>query len=56
MLMRLFIAIDITENIKDYLNTLKDRFGDDLAKIKWVTKEQMHLTLKFLGEVEERDL
>jgi len=50
--MRLFIAIEMPEEIKEYLIQIQSKIGNDLAKIKWVNKEQMHLTLKFLGEVE----
>jgi len=54
--MRLFIAVDIPEEIKDYLVTIRNKISSDFAKIRWVTKEQMHITLKFLGEVAETNL
>ena len=50
--MRLFIAIEIPEEIKEYISQIKDSIGNDLAKIRFVGKEKMHLTLKFLGEVQ----
>ena len=50
--MRLFIAIEIPKEIKLYLVKIQEYIGNDMAKVKWVNKEQMHLTLKFLGEVQ----
>jgi len=50
--MRLFIAIEMPEEIKEYLIQIQSKIGNDLAKIRWVNKEQIHLTLKFLGEVQ----
>lgn len=49
--MRLFIAINIPEEIKEYILTIQKQILDDSPKIKLVNKQQMHLTLKFLGEV-----
>ena len=54
--MRLFIAVDSSEEVKDYLSSLQSKLNNELARIKFVGKEQMHLTLKFLGEVEESRL
>lgn len=52
--MRLFLAIDLPEEIKEYLFQLEKKFKE--AKITWVSKKNLHLTLKFLGEVSEKDL
>jgi len=49
--MRLFIAIDFKEN---YLKELQDKIPDDIANIKKVSS--YHLTLKFLGDLEEPHL
>ena len=49
--MRLFIAIDLPDNVKDYLYCLQRSFNKDNSKIIWVYKKNLHLTLKFLGEV-----
>lgn len=54
--MRIFVAIKIPENIKDYISGVQESIGDDLAKIRWVNKNQMHLTLKFLGEVQPSNI
>lgn len=57
--MRLFIAIAISESIRDALSdTVKTlRQSQTRAeKIKWVEPENYHLTLKFFGEVAENQL
>lgn len=43
---RLFIAIDLPSNIKEELMNL--RLG--IPGAKWVDEEQLHLTLRFIGE------
>ncbi len=48
---RLFVAINLSEEIKSYLFGLNKELDLD-AKIKWVAKKNLHLTLKFLGYVE----
>ncbi|MHC4517325.1 MAG: RNA 2',3'-cyclic phosphodiesterase [Planctomycetota bacterium] len=58
--MRCFIAIDIDEEIRAALHDLQqDLAGSvDIRKgdVKWVRPETMHLTLKFLGEIRDREL
>ena len=57
--MRCFIAIDIDEGIKTALGDLQQEMAAaaDIGKsdVKWVRPDAMHLTLKFLGEVRDRD-
>ena len=54
--MRTFIAVeipkDIQEAIGDYIDSIRESFKD----VKWVSPENLHLTIKFLGEVKESDL
>jgi 2'-5' RNA ligase len=54
--MRLFIAIDIDDAVKAAVVKLQHRMKQSLRNsngLKWVPLEQMHLTLKFLGEVDD---
>ncbi|MGQ9707842.1 MAG: RNA 2',3'-cyclic phosphodiesterase [bacterium] len=54
-LMRSFVAIDISIEVKEQLSALLKHL--DLNRnlnIKWVKPERMHLTLAFLGEVSFR--
>ncbi len=50
--MRTFIAIDLGPAIKDRLAALVSRLKPLGGDVKWVSREAMHLTLKFLGEVD----
>jgi 2'-5' RNA ligase len=49
-LMRLFIAIELPDDLKTALSRLRV----DVPGARWVPPEQLHLTLAFLGEVEEK--
>ena len=49
--MRLFIACDLPENVRKKLVTLQNTLGSENARIKWVEQKNIHLTMKFLGEV-----
>ena len=49
--MRLFIAIDIPEDVRKKLVSFQEKIGNEHARIKWVEADNIHLTLKFLGEV-----
>ncbi len=51
--MRAFIAVDLEDSIKDRLTTLVENLKPAGRNIKWVARENFHLTLKFLGEIEE---
>jgi 2'-5' RNA ligase len=57
--MRVFIAIDIGEEIRKGLAVLQAELQDkaDIKKsdVKWVNPENIHLTLKFLGEIRDKD-
>jgi RNA 2',3'-cyclic 3'-phosphodiesterase len=47
---RLFIAIDIPDAIKAQLITLRT----DLPSAKWVEKDSIHLTLRFIGDADAK--
>ncbi len=52
--MRIFLAVDLPLEIKDYLFELECKIKNfNLGKVNWVFKKNLHLTLKFLGEVSE---
>ncbi|UKL13982.1 RNA 2',3'-cyclic phosphodiesterase [Dissulfurimicrobium hydrothermale] len=54
---RIFIAIDIPDNccniVRDRLAVWRSYRSDSRADIRWVRSDNLHLTLKFLGDVSE---
>jgi RNA 2',3'-cyclic 3'-phosphodiesterase len=52
--MRLFIAITIPDNIKNSIFGMQKQIKD--AKITWVAKKHLHVTLKFLGDIKENNI
>lgn len=54
--MRTFIAIGIPKNIKDKIGVYEEPLRKERAKISWIKPENIHITLKFLGEVEENKI
>ncbi len=55
--MRTFIAVDIGPDVRAALRRfqrrLRDKSGLDRPDVKWVEPDNIHLTLKFLGEVRD---
>jgi len=54
--MRAFIAIELPGEIKDFLSRAQERLKTSAADVKWVEPENIHLTLKFLGEIDDKKL
>jgi len=54
--MRLFIAIEISPDVRAALATLLKDFRVIAPQVKWVRAENMHITLKFLGETDSSKL
>jgi len=52
--MRTFIAIELPKEIKDSLAKLQNQLNESGADVKWVEPQNLHLTLKFLGERDEK--
>ena len=46
---RTFIAINLDPEMKKYLTSLQNNLNVPESKIKWVEKNNLHLTIKFLG-------
>jgi len=51
--MRTFIAIELPKEIKEYLARVQNKLKASGADVKWVEPANIHLTLKFLGEIDE---
>ena len=51
---RVFIAVDVEKEIKEYLKQLIEEIkAFDIPNIRLVKAKNIHITLKFLGEVED---
>lgn len=51
--MRTFIAIELSQETRLALGRLIGELKPELGRVTWVRPERMHLTLKFLGEIDE---
>ena len=49
--MRLFTAIELDDRVKDVLVRARESLSRHDRVVRWVTRDQMHLTLVFLGDV-----
>ena len=49
---RAFIAVEIDNQTKQKISDLISNLKKSKADIKWITEGQMHLTLKFLGNID----
>lgn len=55
--MRAFLALNIDENIKNkYHNLLLKKIDDNIAEVKFVNKNKMHITLVFFENIKESDI
>lgn len=54
--MRMFVAIPVPDKVKQHARMFRNDLGVSRADIKWVDYQNYHLTLKFLGEVNEAAL
>ena len=54
--MRLFVAIEISSEIRERLAEFVSRTQPRLANARWVRMEGLHITLKFLGNVADQRL
>lgn len=53
--MRTFIAVELQQDVVDSINNFLLKTTNEIKnnKVSWVKKENLHITLKFLGEIEE---
>ena len=55
MAIRTFLALDLDAAIRDRLVEAVAEMPQAGAKLRWVARENLHVTVKFLGDVEEGD-
>ena len=56
MNIRLFVAVEITEEIRKKLAEFQDELKKVDADVGWVAPENLHITLKFIGYIDEEKI
>jgi len=56
LILRSFIAIELPEAVKSALTILQHDLKKCGADIRWVKPGNIHLTLKFLGDIDEKNI
>ena len=51
--MRLFVAMELEQAVRKAMESLQKSLASACPDVRWVRPELMHLTLKFLGEVDD---
>ena len=54
--LRTFVAVEISEPIRARAAELFALLGGTSASVKWVEPHNLHLTMKFLGDVHQREI
>lgn len=54
--MRSFIAIDIPAKEKSTLARIQEELKGCGADVRWVNPDNLHLTMKFLGDIKDNDI
>src|SRR5688572_27511877 len=52
--MRLFLAIELPDDVRNHLLVARQRLETGLPKIAYTKPQNLHLTLKFLGDVDKK--
>ena len=56
MVVRAFIALEIPKEVRTLIAEIQERLRSAEASVKWVRPANIHLTIKFLGDVETAKL
>jgi RNA 2',3'-cyclic 3'-phosphodiesterase len=54
--MRLFFAIELDGDVQDLLDAATASLRAEAPELAWLDRERRHLTLKFLGDVDEQSV
>ena len=54
--MRCFVAVPLPEPVRELLRRVQEALARAEDEVKWVERENLHLSLKFLGEVTEEQV
>ena len=52
-MIRSFLAIELPRTIQEKIEEIQEDLKSTHADVRWVSPEKIHLTLKFLGNIEE---
>ncbi|MFA5629294.1 MAG: RNA 2',3'-cyclic phosphodiesterase [Dehalococcoidales bacterium] len=55
-IIRAFIAIELPQSLKEELAKLQEKLKANTSCVKWVSPDSIHLTLKFLGDIEKTNV
>jgi len=55
-LIRTFIAIPVPESVFKLQRNLKNTISEKTGKVRWVKRDQLHITLKFVGDTPEESI
>ena len=55
-MLRTFVAVELSGPVRARAEKLIAAIDGTAAEVKWVEPHNLHITLKFLGDVHERDL
>lgn len=50
---RIFFAVDLPDKVKDAVLNLQCGIKAETGAVKWVERKNLHITLQFIGEVDE---
>lgn len=48
---RAFIAVELDSQIKEELSRIQESLKTSQADVKWISPDNLHITLKFLGQI-----
>lgn len=54
--MRLFVAIELSDAVRKSLSNMQTAMKRSCSDVRWIPAEQLHLTVKFLGDVADGDV
>ena len=54
--LRIFLALELDDAVRQNVVVLQRALGQKALSVKWVEPQNLHLTLLFLGDVEDREL
>ncbi len=55
-MVRAFLAIEIAPDTRNRITAMIERLKPRIAGVSWVAPHNFHLTLKFLGDIDESDI